>query len=132
MPQPLATTQVPIPAVNALIDDYIARKHRGVEELLERGRFGHPGEGSGGPLTPRVTICSEGIEVETPTDEQWQAQVAWHTYNRTYGWDHDQLPPDSPPPPPKPDYSRAPTVLVKWTTIQDRYHRTELGQDNLF
>jgi hypothetical protein len=130
MPQP--TAPPPIPDINSLIDDYIARKHRGIEELLKRGRFGYPGEGSGGPLTPRVTITTEGIEVETPTNDQWQVRVDWHTYNRTYGYKQDDLPADAPPPPPKPQNSRTPTVLVKWKTIQDRYAQAACGQDMLF
>ena len=108
------------------------RKHRGVEELLERGRFGHPGEGASGPLTPSVTITSEGIEVERPTQEQWDALIAWHNYCHTHGYRHDALPQTAPPPPVRPPWREIPRVIVQWATIQRRYQRSVSGQDNLF
>lgn len=132
MPQTLAPTDLPIPSVNDVIDDYISRHHRAVKDLLERGRFGHPGEGATGPLTPGVTLCSEGIEVETPTQEQWDALIAWHNYCRTYGYRHNTLPDTAPPPPVRPSWRDIPRVLVKWKAIQDRYAQAACGQDMLF
>ncbi|HMS71399.1 MAG TPA: hypothetical protein PKB03_00045 [Baekduia sp.] len=118
-----------IPSVDDCIDWMMGSRSRARAELLEHGRFSHPGACCSGPLQPTVTVVSKGLEVERPTAEQWAVEVTWHRYCRKYGYPRGSS--DGYPPTPW-SAGKPPTIIVTWARLRARFEREATGQLDMF